>query len=161
MVWIKTQRGRQTVISLCRLRARQFYSRRRKPRPDRAFSAMTSDGATTAQLTDDQGSSYSPTFSPDGKRITFAVTAAARVISIYGSEWRKYLAADASTRIRKIASLHSHRTRNPSFSYPIRPETIPVLHHGCERTIADAFIRPGAEYSIFAFLPLPLTLFNQ
>lgn len=34
--------------------------------------SMTPDGATVTQLTSDQGSSYSPAFSPDGTRITFA-----------------------------------------------------------------------------------------
>jgi len=58
--------------------------------------------------------------------------------------------------------LHSHRTRNPSFSYPIRPETISSFTsmdvNGQSPTrLSD----PGRNIQSFAFLPLPLTLFNQ
>ena len=119
------------------------------------------DGATITQLTDDQGSSYSPSFSPDGTRIVFASDRSGKG-NIY------VMNPDGENPVRLTLDPNSEN-RQPAFTP--NGQSIVFLSNRAGDSfqfyVMDAngngvarLTDPGRDIQSFAFLPLPLALFN-
>ncbi len=123
--------------------------------------SVTNDGETVTQLTDDQGSSYSPSFSADGTRITFA--------SDRGGKGNIYVMnADGENPVRLTLN-PLVENRQPAFT-PNGQSIVFLSNQGGDNFqfyIMDAngngitrLVDPGRNIQSFAFLPLPLAIFN-